>query len=157
MLSSLLADQHVDSIAGVHRNLARSDYDWDATSIIYDTKPADICRFTLGFFNRVSDYRCFEGIGDDFYWPLINGSSCCVVNSTDSKEALDKAIKFLFMEDYFFAVEAMILWWRKAMDDLASCPANKITDLGQKLQNRLDAERAREGYFDDIVAGIYND
>ena len=46
----------------------------------------------------------------------------------------------------------MILWWRKAVDDLAGCPADKVTDAADKLETVLDGHRATENYYDSMLA-----
>ena len=51
----------------------------------------------------------------------------------------------------------MILWWRKAVDDLAGCPADKVTDAANKLETVLDGHRATENYYDSMLARFLED
>ena len=115
MLSSLITDQHVNSVAGAPRNLVRSDHAFTATSDIYSLSDSNLCDFASGFMLAASNFEC--PVGDVV-------PSCCSVNDNQSREQLEKAIRFFFQEDYFMATENMILWWRKAVDDLAMCEAD---------------------------------
>ena len=92
MLSSLLADQHVNSVADLRRNLARSDHAWNAMSTFIDMGEPELCSFTAGFLYAAGNWACDYTYTD--VWDWASASGCCAVNSTASKERLEIALGF---------------------------------------------------------------
>ena len=85
---------------------------------------------------------------------MRNPEDACCEGSAESRAELEKAIRFFFQEDYFWGTECMILWWRKAVDDLEFCQGDRVTALADKLEWKLNSHREIDGYYDLMLAGF---
>ena len=57
----------------------------------------------------------------------------CYVSHANTKVMLEKAITLYFEEDFTYATDTMILWWRKASVDLEHCPENSVRKASNKI------------------------
>jgi len=71
--------------------------------------------------------------------------------SVASRDMLHKAMEFFFAGDYFMGFDTMILWWRKAVDDLANCSQELVKNSADKIEMKLNNLRMSANYWTDLV------
>ena len=74
-----------------------------------------------------------------------------MTGSPESRNMLKKAMEFFFAGDYFMGFDTMILWWRKAVDDLANCPQELVKNSADKIKMKLNNLRESANYWTDLV------
>ena len=60
---------------------------------------------------------------------------------------LKKALEFYFVEEYFYGTDTMILWFRKAVKDLAMCDQSTVKGVAEKIESKLNGLRQTENYY----------
>ena len=106
--------------------------------------------YMAGFLEGVTNNNCspmMHVAGTNDYYVQNPNNLGCYVASAEARAKLEKGMKFFVEQDYFYGVENLILWMRKAVDDLAACDADKVKDLATKVETQLNGIRATPDYF----------
>ena len=126
------------------------------SSVVHTYSDYDLAQILLSFLRQMSRDICY---GSDTRTEIAGGDSvdppnplgpACYVASEATRTQLMTALEFLVDEDYFFFVDSMIIWLRKAVDDLAGCTAQQ-RGYAERLRDQLNAVRDVSGYYVDLL------
>ena len=145
MLSSLLADSHVSSTHDP-RALSVELYEFMDLSgeEVLDITDLRLKRFAAGFLNAVTrctdviEYVGGKGASGNWVHPDFPG---CYTASEETRVELEKAIKFFFEKDYKMGTDQMIIWFRKAANDMSGCTDYNVPSLCSSVEMKLEGLR----------------